>query len=100
MKKTAAPTTTLVGNKTKSPFDQTVYQRSLFLSMAMNLTWQLAIVVVVPMVGGYKLDEHFGTTPWLTLAGLALAALGFTAVLVRIVHQATVRVEKISETNK
>lgn len=49
-----------------------------------SLTWQLAVVVLVPLIGGYELDQHFGTMPWWTLAGVALTILGVVGVLLRI----------------
>jgi F0F1-type ATP synthase assembly protein I len=53
--------------------DEAMYQQNLFYMTVLNMSWQLAIAVLVPIVGGSKLDDHFGTAPWLTLAGLALA---------------------------
>lgn len=56
--------------------------------MALNMTWQLALVVLIPIVGGYLLDQRLSTSPWLTLVGAALAAAGFAAVLYRVVAEA------------
>lgn len=89
MKKSAAPKTTPTGDEGKTQFEQMMYQRSLFLNMALNMTWQLAIVVIVPIVGGYKLDGHFKTAPWLTVIGFLAAAAGVVGVLIRIVRQAS-----------
>lgn len=70
---------------------QSLYQSNLFLKLALEMTWQLALVVIVPIVGGYLLDKHFSSSPWLTLVGFALAAFGVFAVLHRIVSQAGAR---------
>jgi F0F1-type ATP synthase assembly protein I len=72
----------------KSEFEQTMYQRNLFLVMAMNMTWQLAIVVIVPVVGGHYLDDHFGTAPLWIIVGGVIALLGVIGVLKRIVSMA------------
>jgi F0F1-type ATP synthase assembly protein I len=45
-----------------------------FLGATMGMGWRLAVTVVVPIVLGVKLDEHFKSSPSLTLAGLFLAA--------------------------
>jgi F0F1-type ATP synthase assembly protein I len=58
----------------KSPELPTAEQQ-LFMGTVVTLTWQLLIVVVVPFVGGHFLDEHLGTTPVWTLAGLGLALI-------------------------
>jgi F0F1-type ATP synthase assembly protein I len=44
-----------------------------FLGATMGMGWRLAVTVVVPIVLGVKLDEHFKSSPSLTLAGLFLA---------------------------
>lgn len=71
---------------------RSMYQRNLFLSMALNMSWQLAIVVIVPIVGGYKLDQHFRTSPWWTLAGVVVTIAGVAGVLVRVAAEANRRV--------
>lgn len=68
-----------------------MYQRGLFLNMALNMSWQLAVIVIVPIVGGYELDQHLKIAPWLTIVGFLLAAGGFVAVLFRVVAVANRR---------
>jgi F0F1-type ATP synthase assembly protein I len=72
----------------ESKLDQTMYQRNLFMSLGLDMTWQLALVVIVPIVGGYALDEHYHKTPWLLLAGFVIAAIGVFGVLSRVVSEA------------
>ncbi|MDL2362810.1 MAG: hypothetical protein QFB86_00315 [Patescibacteria group bacterium] len=52
-----------------------------FVGMALDMSWRLAIVVVLPVVAGFKLDSHFDTSPFLSLLGLALALAGTVIVL-------------------
>lgn len=80
--------------------NQAFYQQSLFFSLALDMTWQLALVVIVPIVGGYLLDHHFHTTPWLTVIGFALAGAGVFGVLNRIVSQADRRSQSHSDQGK
>jgi F0F1-type ATP synthase assembly protein I len=51
----------------------------------LTLGLQLAISVVVFLFVGRWLDQEFGTSPWLTLAG---AALGITGGLIKFIHTA------------
>ncbi len=52
-----------------------------FLMASSNMGWRLAVTVVVPIVGGVKLDDYFNSHPSFTLLGLMLAAVaGCTAV--------------------
>lgn len=55
----------------------------LFNSAAIGMSWQLAVVVLVPIFGGYKLDEKVNTSPLWTLVGLALAMVGMILVVRR-----------------
>lgn len=49
----------------------------------MNMSWQLAIVVLVPIIGGFKLDTTFGSTPALTIVGFFIAMGGMGLVVWR-----------------
>lgn len=63
------------------------YQKSSvaeFFLVTMNLSWQLAIIVLVPFLGGYKLDQNFATTPLFTVVGLILVMFGSAVVLGRL----------------
>jgi len=51
--------------------------------------FQLAITVVVGLLGGNYLDQKFGTAPWLAMAGLLLGSVDGFYNLIRILiwHQ-------------
>jgi F0F1-type ATP synthase assembly protein I len=57
--------------------------RSRFASAAIGMGWQLAVVVLLPIVGGYKVDQHNNSVPVWTLIGLALAMVGSIIVIRR-----------------
>ena len=59
-----------------------------FVAMVLAMSWQLAVVVVVPIVGGHYLDQRLHTAPWLILLGVLIAGAGMLMVMVRIVGQA------------
>lgn len=86
------------GDSSKSPqnpdIDEVFYQQNLFYLTVLNMTWQLAITVIVPIVAGFKLDEHFGSSPWLTLLGLLVAAAASVVVVWNTVKRATVKAAK------
>ena len=56
--------------------------------MALDMSWRLAIVVVIPIVAGFKLDEKFSTAPLLTILGFLLAIGGTILVLRRTLQEA------------
>ena len=66
--------------------------------MAVNMTWQLAVVVLVPVIGGVMLDKKLNMSPVLLLVGLAVALLGSIAVMWRTMQTANrLPVPKLTE---
>jgi len=51
------------------------------LNASLQMSWKLAIVVLIPLIGGVKLDQHLKTSPYLTILGILLAIGGFYYVL-------------------
>jgi len=56
--------------------------RSAFTGAALGMSWQLAVVVIVGIFGGYKLDQATGMSPVWTLVGLA-ASLAASILIIR-----------------
>jgi F0F1-type ATP synthase assembly protein I len=83
MNKTNAP------KKTPSPreleqtkgVDKGSNPTSIFISMVLDMTWRLALVVVIPIVIGSYLDTHFKKNYVFMLIGLALALVGAVSVI-------------------
>ena len=48
----------------------------IFFASVIDMSWRLAIVVLVPVIGGFELDQHFKTTPGFTIAGFVVAMIG------------------------
>jgi F0F1-type ATP synthase assembly protein I len=53
------------------------------MTAVMGMSWQLAVVVLVPILGGFFLDQQFATTPLLTILGFIIAMTGFGLVVWR-----------------
>lgn len=83
MKQTKAPETT------PSPkVDKVDNPNSLFISLALDMSWRLAIVVLVPIVGGFELDKKLNLAPLLTIVGFIIAMVGLALVLWRTLQVA------------
>ena len=92
MKKTLAPQ-----KQTPSPAVQTKPHAavgdpagnpsSVFIGAALDMSWRLAIVVLVPIIGGFELDQRLQTTPLLTIIGFVLAMGGMAAVLRQMLRE-------------
>ena len=46
-----------------------------FIGATLNLSWRLALTVLVPVLGGVAIDNKFNTSPSFVLAGLMIAAV-------------------------
>lgn len=54
-----------------------------FFSAALSMSWQLAAVVLVPIIGGYELDKQLDMLPLLTIVGFIIAMIGFAGIVWR-----------------
>lgn len=50
---------------------------------ALDMSWRLALAVLVPIIGGFELDQHLNTSPVLTIIGFLLAMAGLFVILRR-----------------
>lgn len=53
------------------------------------MSWQLAIAVLVPIIGGYELDKLLKSSPAFTIVGLVLAMILCAAVVSRALRTFT-----------
>lgn len=69
--------------KEKTPVPEGGNNQSLmlFMSAVLDLSWRMAIVVLLPIIGGFELDKHLGTSPSFTILGFILAMAGTFVVL-------------------
>lgn len=64
---------------------------AILIITAVDMSWRLAIAVLVPIIGGFELDKHLGITPVLTIIGFLLAMAGLFFILRRTMAQANER---------
>jgi F0F1-type ATP synthase assembly protein I len=61
--------------------------KSQFIGASLSMSWQLAVVVLVPIIGGYKLDQHFNSSPVWVIIGFLVAMAGFFMVIHRALKE-------------
>ncbi len=69
-----------------SKVDKTSNPTYVFIVQALDMSWRLAIVVLVPIIGGFELDQHLNMEPWLTIGGFLLAMAGVALVLLHMLR--------------
>jgi F0F1-type ATP synthase assembly protein I len=60
---------------------------NMFVGLTASMAWQLAVVIIIGLFGGYKLDAHFHSAPLWTLIGLGLAMVAMVLVVRRTLQQ-------------
>ena len=71
----------------ESGYPDSYETKQLFISSAISMSWQMALAVLIPIVGGYYLDQYFKTSPWITLAGVALALALVTLIVKKTINE-------------
>ena len=67
--------------KTSPRVEKTTSQTSIFISLTLDMSWRLAIVVLVPIIGGFYLDRWLGTSPVFMITGFVAAMVGMGLVM-------------------
>jgi hypothetical protein len=83
----SAPKSTPKPNKGEVKPSINIDPRSVFFSAVIDMSWQLAIVVLIPIVGGYELDNHFKIMNLGIILGFVLAIAGVIVVLRRMLAE-------------
>ncbi len=71
-------------NKTTPKKPELANQNISLVDAALQMSWKLAVAVLIPLIGGVKLDGYFNTFPYLTIAGSLLAIGGVVYVLHKV----------------
>lgn len=87
MVKAAAKIKTTTSEKDAQEYIDALAAKSRFFSATLNMGWQLAVTVVIPLVAGIKIDQHFKSSPSYTLAGFMIAVAGAVAVVSKSVKE-------------
>lgn len=71
--------------RTEKNADRSRGNGAVFIIAALDMSWRLAITVLVPIIGGFELDKHLNTAPVLTIIGFLIAMAGTFLILRRTV---------------
>jgi hypothetical protein len=100
MKTTAVQSTPRIKGENK-PGTTSSGPGAAFVTIALNMSWQLAIVVLVPIIGGVELDKTLKTSHAFLFVGLVLAVIGSIVVMWRNVQLANkIPVPKLTDAQK
>ena len=55
--------------------------RSRLITTTVNMGWRMAIMIVIPIIIGLKLDEHYDSKPSYVLTGFFLAIAGCAYII-------------------
>lgn len=77
--------------------DSALNAKRLFVVSTLNMGWQLAGTVIIPVFIGVKLDQRFNSRPSYTLAALVLAIFGAVLVVKNNINAVN---KELSQTNR
>ena len=100
MKKAAGSTTTTPAQDDLGQYLEVLEAKQQFIGATINLSWRLALTVLIPIIGGLSLDKRFNTSPSYTITGFMLAVVfGCMAVwaTVKEVNQLQADADKASK---
>jgi F0F1-type ATP synthase assembly protein I len=66
-----------------SDFELSMQAKNQFIVTTMNMSWQLAVVVLVPLLGGHYIDQKFSTGYLFFGIGFVLALIGMSFIVWR-----------------
>lgn len=99
--KTTRTTKSAKATSSDKKLPDTSYQRGVFVTLALNMTWQLALVVLIPIFAGAKLDKATGSGDTYTFVGLGIALIGSIVVMWRAMQTANrIPVPKLTDAQK
>jgi F0F1-type ATP synthase assembly protein I len=75
MKRAAAKKKTTTVDDDLQRLAETQAAKTQFVGATVNLSWRLALTVLIPLLGGIAIDNKFDTSPSFTLAGLMIAVV-------------------------
>ena len=88
MSKTAQPKSTAAhSNLDNAKPKKELNPKSQFISASLSMSWQLALVVLIPILGGYKLDQKLNTSPLWVIVGFVVAMVGFFLIIYKELNE-------------
>lgn len=86
-RKPAHRTPTITSDGTHTPSEPNNASTQTSAAIALGMSWQLLVVIVLPVLGGRYLDSHFHTYPLCMSIGMVLGVIGTILVIRRTVQQ-------------
>lgn len=73
MGKSAAKLKTAPAQSDLEQYSKALQAKQAFIGATINLSWRLALTVLIPLIGGIQLDKKFDSAPSYTITGFMLA---------------------------
>ena len=80
-------TPTSLAGSAKAPSNISSSSAQSSAAVALSMSWQLLIVIVLPIVGGHLLDTRYDTGPVWMIVGMVIGLVGTILVVWQTVQQ-------------
>jgi F0F1-type ATP synthase assembly protein I len=85
----APHTPTSLSDGTNTPSENSVRSVQNSAAVALTMSWQLLVVIVLPIVGGHLLDDRYHKSPLWTIIGMVVGLAGTIIVVRQAMRQLT-----------
>lgn len=89
--------TSVQADPVQQSLDSALNAKRLFVVSTINMGWQLAGMVIIPVFIGVKLDQRYDSSPSYTLAALVLAVFGSIIVVKNNINAVN---KELAQTNR
>jgi F0F1-type ATP synthase assembly protein I len=101
MKKAAGSNAATSAQDDIEQLEAALLARQRFIGATLNLSWRLALTVLIPLIGGIQLDKKFDSSPSYTITGFMLAVVfGCIAVWSTVKEVNEIQAEDAKEKRK
>lgn len=101
MKKAAGRNAATTAQDDIEQLEAAILAKQRFIGATINLSWRLALTVLIPLIGGIQLDKKFDSSPSYTITGFMLAVVfGCIAVWSTVKEVNEIQAEDSKENRK
>lgn len=97
MSKNAAKNTTTHAHKEVGSSESATNAKLLFVTSALDMGWQLAVAVLLPVLAGSFIDQRFGSSPIWTLLGLLIAVICSVAIVRKTIKNVNIKQSTVKD---
>ncbi len=74
------------GPSSKPDYPDSFETKQLFISSVITMSWQMALAILIPVLGGFFLDRQMNSSPLYTMIGLFIGVILVVLIVWRTIR--------------